>query len=114
FQADLVRKRALNFQAGISKAAQIGTALVGTMVNIGLIATVFAVARYLTKQTDVAKSAISQLPVRDIFGSMPTLSPGMWLVVIVLFLYLLRSLRKLAQVLGVASPGTNPFLQGGG
>lgn len=114
FQADLIRKRALNFQAGISKAAQIGMALVGTMVNIGLIATVFVMARYLSKQTDVAKSAISQLPVRDIFGSMPSLSPGMWIVVIILFLYLLRSLRKLAAVLGVTSPGTNPFLQGGG
>lgn len=114
FQADLVRKRALNFQAGISKASQIGMAFVGTLVNLGLIATVFIVARYLSKQSDVGKSAIAQLPVRDIFGSMPTLSPGMWVLVIILSLYLLRSLRKLAQVLGVASPGTNPFLQGGG
>lgn len=114
FQADLVRKRALNFQAGISKASQIGMAFVGMMLNIGLIATVFVVARYLSKQSEVGKSAIAQLPVRDVFGSMPTLSPGMWVVVIILSLYLLRSLRKFAQVLGVTSPGTNPFLQGGG
>jgi ubiquinone biosynthesis protein len=113
YQADLIRKRALSFQSGISKAAKIGTALVGTLINIGLIATVFIIARYLSKQHEVGKSAIAQLPVRDIFGSMPTLSPGMWVVVIVLSLYLLRSLRKLSQVLGITSPGTNPFLQGG-
>jgi predicted unusual protein kinase regulating ubiquinone biosynthesis (AarF/ABC1/UbiB family) len=114
YQADLVRKRALNFQAGVSKAAQVGMAFVGTMVNVGLIATVFIVARYLSKQSDVGKSALAQLPVRDVFGSMPTLSPGMWVVVIILSFYLLASLRKLARVLGIASPGTNPFLGGGG
>lgn len=113
YQADLIRKRALSFQAGISKAAAVGTALVGTLMNVGLIATVFVVARYLSKQNDAASSTLAQLPVRDVFGSMPSLPPGMWIVVIILSLYLLRSLRKLAQVLGVTSPGTNPFLQGG-
>jgi len=114
FQGDLIRKRAMSFQADISKAARVGMALVGTIVNIGLIATVFIVAKYLTRAHDVGRSAIAQLPVRDVFGSMPTLTPGMWIVVIILSLYLLRSLRKLAQVLGVTSPGTNPFLGGGG
>lgn len=114
FQADLFRKRAMNFQAGISKAARVGKALVGTLINVGLIATVFALGRYLSKQHGVGKSTIALLPVRDIFGSMPTLSPGMWLVVIVLSLYLLRRLKNLGNVLGVGRSGTNPFLQGGG
>jgi ubiquinone biosynthesis protein len=113
FQADLFRKRAMNFQAGISKAARVGKALVGMFINIGLIATVFVIARYLSKQSDVGKSTLAQLPVRDVFGSMPQLSPGMWVVVIILSLYLLRSLGKVAKALGVTRSGQNPFLQGG-
>lgn len=112
FQADLIRKRAMVFQAGISKAARIGKALVHTLINVGLIATVIIVARYLSKQHEIGKSAIAQLPVRDIFGSLPSLSPGVWLVVIILSLYLLRSLANLGKELGVVSSGTNPFLKG--
>jgi ubiquinone biosynthesis protein len=112
FQADLVRKRAMNFSAGITKAAKIGRALVRTLINIGLIATVFVLARFLSKQQDIGQSAIAKSPIRDVFGSMPTLSPGMWVVVIILSIYLLRSLRNLAEVLGVTSSGTNPFLKG--
>lgn len=114
FQADLIRKRAMSFQAGLSKAAAVGKALVGTLLNLGLIATVFIVARYASRHHDVGKSAMSQLPVRDVFASMPSLSPGMWLIVIVLSVYLLRSLMKLGKVLGVTGVGTNPFLNGSG
>lgn len=114
FQADLFRKRAIGFQAGISKAARIGKDLVGTIINIGLIATVFVAARYLSKQHELGKSTLAQLPVRDIFSSMPQLSPGMWVVVIILLLYLLRRLRSLAKHLGITRSGQNPFLQGGG
>lgn len=114
FQAELFRKRAMNFQAGISKAARIGKAFIKMFINVGLMATVFVVARYLSKQHNIGQAAISQLPVRDVFGSMPTLSPGMWVVVILLLAYSVQTLRVLAKDLGVTRSGTNPFLQGGG
>jgi len=110
FQAELIRKRAISFQGQISKAAEIGKAVLTTVFNLGLIATVLAVARYLNKQHDVGSEVISDLPVRDIFTQMPQLSRGMWLVVIVLCFYLLRNLRKLVRVLGFKSIGSNPYI----
>ncbi|MDC0747879.1 ABC1 kinase family protein [Polyangium mundeleinium] len=110
FQGELIRKRAMSFQAQISKAAEVGKALLTTALNIGLIATVLVVARYLSKQHDVGTKAIAQLPLRDVFSSMPHVSPGVWIVVILLSLYLLQNLRKLVRVLGVTGVGSNPFL----
>lgn len=110
FEAELGRKRALAFQGQISKAARIGRALLATVFNIGLMFTALAGARYLTKQSLVGSDLVAKLPMRDIFSSMPQLSPGMWVVMIILFLYLLRSLRRLAAELGVTSVGTNPFV----
>ena len=110
FQAELIRKRAITFQGQISKAAEVGKAVLTTLFNLGLIATVLAVARYLNKQHDVGSNVISGLPVRDIFTQMPQLSRGMWLVVIVLCFYLLRNLRKLVRVLGFKSVGSNPWV----
>lgn len=110
FQADLIRKRAMSFQAQISKAAAIGRTLLSTFINIGLIATVFVAARYLTKQHDIGSHALAKLPVRDVFASMPHLSPGMWVIVILLSLYLLQNLRKLVQQLGITGVSRNPFI----
>ncbi len=110
FQGEMVRKRAMSFQATISKAAEIGRAVAMTGVNLGLIATVIVGARYLSKQTDMAKQAVANLPVRDVFASIPALSPGMWLVVILFSLYTLMNLRKLANVLGVTGVAKNPFV----
>jgi ubiquinone biosynthesis protein len=110
FQADLIRKRAMSFQAQISKAAAIGRQLLTTTINVGLIAMVFVGARYLTKQNFIGGDTLAKLPVRDIFAHMPHLSPGMWIVVILLSAYLLQNLRKLVYMLGITGVGKNPFL----
>ncbi|MDI1475034.1 AarF/UbiB family protein [Polyangium sp. y55x31] len=110
FQGELIRKRAMSFQAQLSKAAAVAKAAFTTLLNIGLIATVFVVARYLTKQHDVGRKAISALPLRDVFGSMPQFAPGVWILIIILSLYLLRSIAKLVKLLGVKGTGTNPWV----
>ncbi|WP_437670508.1 ABC1 kinase family protein [Sorangium sp. So ce131] len=113
FQAELVRKRAISFQGQISKAAEVGKVLVSMLMNIGLIAMVLMIARYLNKQTAVGQDVIAYLPVRDLFASMPRLSGGMWVVVIILSFYLLQNMAKLVRILGFRGVGTNPYLGGG-
>lgn len=110
FQAEIIRKRAMSFQAQISKAATIGKAVLSTLLNIGLIVTVFVIARFLSKESDAGEKAVAKLPIRDVFAAMPHLTPGMWILVILLSLYLLRNLRKLIKVLGFAGVSRNPFL----
>lgn len=110
FQADLIRKRAMSFQAQISKAAALGRTMLTTLINVGLIATVFVAARYLAKQHDIGNQALAKLPIRDVFASMPHLSPGMWIIVILLSLYLLQNLRKLVKQLGLTGVARNPFI----
>ncbi|EYF00543.1 ABC1 kinase family protein [Chondromyces apiculatus] len=110
FQAELIRKRAITFQGQISKAAEVGKALLTTLFNLGLIVTILAVARYINKQHDVGSEAIASLPLRDIFTTMPQLSRGMWILVILLCIYLLRNLRRLVRVLGFRSVGSNPWV----
>ncbi|WP_438022410.1 ABC1 kinase family protein [Sorangium sp. So ce233] len=109
FQGELIKKRAMTFQANLSKAAEVGKALFATLFNVGLIGTVFVVARYLNKQHDVGNHVISTLPVRDVFTEMPQLSPGLWLVVIVLSVYLLWNLKRLVRVLGLKEIRSNPW-----
>jgi len=110
FQGQLVAKQAMNFQAGISKTAAVGKALLTPVLHIGLIAAVLMIARYLSKQNDVSQKAIAALPLRDVFGSMPHFPPGVWILVIVLTLFLLRRVQKLIKILMTTGVGKNPFL----
>ncbi|HRI62743.1 MAG TPA: AarF/UbiB family protein [Polyangium sp.] len=113
FQADMIKKRALAFEAGFSKASAAGQVMIRLFFNLGILATVIMVVRYISKTYYLGQNAISSTPVRDIFASLPSLAPGVWIVIIVASLYLLRSLSRLAQLLGIKSPGTNPYLKGG-
>ncbi|HRI62744.1 MAG TPA: AarF/UbiB family protein [Polyangium sp.] len=111
YQADSIRKRAMSFQADISKAARIGMAVIGIILNIGIIATATAIARYFSRLYDGGKQLLAQLPVRDVFGSMPSFSPGVWIGIIIVALYVLYNMGKVAKILGAKGPGSNPFVQ---
>ncbi len=109
FQAELVRKRALSFQSSLSKASEVGRIVLSTMLNIGVIATIFAIARVVAKNNQLGATAVASLPVRDVFASMPHLSPGVWVAVLLLSVYLLHNVRNLIKVLGIAGVNKNPF-----
>lgn len=111
FQADSLRKRAMSFQADISKAAKITMAVIGIILNIGVLATATAITRYLSRLGNMGTEFLADLPVRDVFSTMPSFTPGVWIAIILVAIYILGNLVKIGGILGAKGPGSNPFIQ---
>jgi ubiquinone biosynthesis protein len=110
FQAELVRKRAMNFQATISKAAKIGSIVVSMFAKIWIIVGVVALANYVGKQYHVGSNTLATLYVEQVWGALSNLPPRAWIVIIVLTFYISKNLLDLRKELGFTGLGKNPFL----
>ena len=110
FQAELIRKRAVHFQATLSKAARIGVIVVSMLVNVGLIALVVTIGGYLAQQSALGIKTLQALHVDEVLKVLSSLSLRAWFFIVILAAYFVHNLMKLARVLGFKGVAKNPFI----
>ncbi len=110
YQGDLIRKRVLRFQASLSKAAAAGKAALTALLHVGVIAAALMIGDYLLVHHGLGKDMIATLHAKDVLDSMPRFPRGVSIVVIVLSLYVLRSLWKVIKIVAQATVHRNPWL----
>ena len=110
FQAELIRKRAVHFQATLSKAARIGVIVVSMVANLALIALVVTFGGYLAQQSALGVRTLEALRVEAALQAVWNLSLQAWIVIIILSTYFVHNLMKLARVLGFKGVAKNPFI----